>query len=329
MKTSDIASCITGNELAMAMKTTHKKRKFLAEGFLYEKTINMIAADPGVGKSTISVQVAVELAAGLPVFGVYAVPRPMKVLYIQTERSILELMERLDSLQKRFPIVTENIFITDEYQGFNLLNTEHQKLFVECVMRDCPDADIIFIDPIYCMVAGGLKDDIPASAFTKAMSVLQKSTNAVLWYNHHTVKAQYNIKGDAIEKADPFYGSQWIKAHVTGSFHMKKHAKGVKLILKKDNYNILPELIELEYDEETGICSVEFEDMPAMDKVKAFINSRRIDKKEFSFNDMQKATKVGTRRLRELVVHSSISPLLNVVSSNKNKHLYAATHAQN
>ncbi len=287
----------------------------------------MFSADPGVGKSTISTQVAVELAAGLPVFGVYEVPRPMKVLYIQSERSIIEILERLESLEKRLPIMNKNLFVTSQYQGLNLLIPDHQDLFIKCVKRDCPQADIIFIDPIYCMVSGGLKDDIPASAFTKAMSNLQSATSATLWYNHHTVKAQYN-NGEKYEKDDPFYGSQWLKAHVTGSYHLKKHGKGTQLALKKDNYRILPDSIELQYDEETGLSTVEFEDMPAIDKVRAFINSRKIDQKEFTFNDMRDATKVSTRRLRQLVVHSSISPSLNVVSSNKNKHLYTATHAQ-
>ena len=198
-------------------------------------------------------------------------------------------------------------------------------MFIECVKRDCPNVDAIFIDPIYCLVAGGLKEDVPASAFTKTMSVLQQETGAMLYYNHHTTKTQYNNKGDPIEKDDPFYGSQWLKAHVTGSFYLKERIGGVELICKKDNYGILPEKILLDYNKENYICNVPLVDMPALERVSLFIRNRQLDKKEFTFKDMEKFTELGTRRLRELLVHSSISDRIYVVSSIRNKNLYRVT----
>lgn len=305
-----------------AIAKAKDKRKALAEGFIYEKTLVMLAADPGTGKSTITTQIAVELAAGLPIFGVFECPRPCKVLYIQTERSIIELLERLEIIGKVLPIAKDNLFVTDAYQSFNLLYPDHVEPFVNCVLRDCPNADIIFIDPIYCMVGGGLKEDVPASMFTKVMSILQEKTGAVLWYNHHTVKPSYTNKGDMIEKADPFYGSQWLKAHVTGSFYLKECKGGVQLDRKKDNYNILPKEIILEYDAETELCSIPMSELPAIEKVKAFLKMRKVDKKEFSFNDIKAYTKLCNRSIRSNLLHSSISDQIIVVSTKKNKMLY-------
>jgi len=319
---SDIGQVLTGDRLMEAIQSAKEKRAPIAEGFLYEQTINMMVAEPGIGKSTISTQVAIELAAGLPIFGLFKMPKAVKILYCQTERSIVEFLERVEVVSKRYPIVKENLYITDEYQRLNLLNPSHVVLLIECIKRDCPDVKVIFFDPIYAMVSGGLSADEPASAFTRAMSNIQKITGATLYYNHHTVKAQHDAKGYEIKKKDPFYGSQWLKAHVTGYFHMTKSAEGVLMTCKKDNYRLLPGIISLTYDSETELCSVPSEEIPAIERVRNFLKIQEIANKEFYFNDIVRETQLCTRTIRKLLVHSSISDKLEVLSSIKNKNLY-------
>lgn len=328
MDVSYIPPPLTGAKLMSTIKESKQSRQVIADGLLYEKTSLMIAADPGTGKSTVSAQVAVELAAGLPIFGFFHVPKPVKVLYIQTERSIIELLERIETISKLLPIISDNIIVTDEYQRLDLLNPNHANLFLQAVKRDYGGARVVFIDPIYSMVSGGLKSDEPASAFTKIMSRVQKELNCCMWYNHHTVKQQYGYKGAKIERDDPFYGSQWLKAHVTGSYYMKNTNEGVTLILKKDNYRLLSPSISLEYDPETELCSVLDDKLPSIDKVRSYLKIKSIDKKEFSFKDIQRYTKLGTRTLRELLLHSSISSSIIVVSSRSNKNLYTIAQSQ-
>lgn len=315
------AKPLTGKTLETKM---HSKvvRNAIAEGLLYEQTALMVAADPGAGKSTVSTQIAVELAAGIPLFGFFHVPRPMKVLYIQTERSIIEFLERLKVIEKTYPIVYENLMLTDEYQKLNLLNPRHVDVLVECLKRDVGQADVVFIDPIYSTVAGGLSGDVPASAFTRVMSRIQKELNCCLYYNHHTIKPTYSTSGEKIEKDDPFYGSQWLKAHVTGSYHMKSNEEGVILICKKDNYRLLLERIALEYDPETELCHVDSDKLSADDRLQNFLNLRRIDGRQFTFKEIQKVTNVCTRRLRELVMHTTFQNQVKSVSGYKNKKIY-------
>lgn len=323
LKSSDIAGALTGKNLLEHVQKAKDKRTPLAEGFIYEQTIMMIAADPGLGKSTVSTQVALELAAGLPVFGYFKVLRPMKVFYIQTERNIIEFLERLEVIGHTLPINYENLCVTDEFQKLNFIKPEHVDLFVECVKRDCPQGvDIIFVDPLYSMVSGGLKDDVPASALTKAMSYIQKETKATLWYNHHTVKTQYTNKGDAIERFDPFYGSQWLKAHVTGSYYMIKSDGGVKLIEKKDNYNLLPPEITLEYDPETELCCIAGENLTALQKVERYLQMREIDQKSFTFADLEASTQLCNKTLRTILLHRSILDQLSVTTTSRNKKIY-------
>ena len=322
MELKDIPVGLTGQALMDAIKNTKEKRQPLAEGFLYEQTITMMAADPGTGKSTISIQMAVELASGLPVFGVFKVKRPLKILYIQTERSIIELLERLELLTENMLLNPDNLTITAEYQKFNLLREEDVPLFIDCIKRDRPGVEVIIIDPIYSIVRGGLKEDLQASIFTKVMTNVQQATGAALWYNHHTTKSQYNTNGEKIEKDDPFYGSQWLKAHVTGSYYLKEVSGGVKMELKKDNYGLLPKSIILDYNAETGMCSIPLEDLPAEQRLNTFLDSKDQDQKTFTFNDIITSTKLCKRTVRHLLLHSSANNRVIVVSRSKNKNLY-------
>jgi len=328
IEAKDISPALTGDALMAAMTGVTEKRKVIADGFLYEKTILMMSADPGVGKSTIAAQMTVELAAGLPLFGTFTVPEPCKVFYIQAERCITEFLERINTLSKRFPILKDNIIATDEYQKFNLLNADHADLFVECILRDYQKAKVIIVDPIYCLVAGGLKDDVPASAFTKVMSRVHKETGSMLYYDHHTVKQQHDSHGNPIKKDDPFYGSQWLKAHCTGGYYIEHTNKGSILRLKKDNYGILRKEIDLTYDQEQGICYLEEQELPSIDRVIRFLNRRRGMDESFCFEDIQAETKLCTRTLRSLLLHTSIKEQLKHVSTIGNKHFYTVNHAQ-
>lgn len=322
MQLGDIPQALTGDKFLEAIKEDKIQRKEIAEGLIYEKTSLLVSADPGVGKSTIATQVAIELAAGLPVFGYFNVPEPVKVMYIQAERDKLEFLERVYEMSKTYPIVAENIVVTDHYQVLNLVKPDDFDLFMKCLKRDYGGAKVIFLDPIYSMVMGGLKDDTPSSIFTKAMSTAAKVLDCALWFNHHNVKAQYDKDGNKIKKKVPFYGSQWLLAHSTGAFDIAKEDKGVKMTNYKDNYKLLAESIPLEYDSETGLCSVIGDRLDPMDRIKKYLDMREIDQKEFYFQDLEDFTKLCTRTLRKHWMHSLVQKRIVVVSTFKNKKLY-------
>lgn len=323
MKLSDIPAALTGDVLLEEIHKAKDQRKALVEGFIYDKTIMMVAAPPGVGKSTISAQVAVEIAAGLPVFGAFKTIRPLKVLYCQNERPMLEFLERAEVISRTYPITKENLTITDSYKLFNLLKEDHLDMFCKTVQRDCPGVEVIFLDPIYPLVTGGLSKDEPASAFVKAMSMLQHYTGATLWLNHHTTKPTQDRDGYAIEKDDPYYGSSWLKACVTGSYAMKENKNGgVSLHLKKDNYSCLHKTIHLEYDGSTELSHVPNDLLPLAEKLKSYLKLKEVDGKEFSFNDMRGVLECDIRALRRCLANPEIQVALEVVSNKKNKNYY-------
>ena len=56
---------VTGSNLKDLVDSPKEKRPIIAQGFLHEKSVIMIAADPGTGKSLIALQAALQLSAGM------------------------------------------------------------------------------------------------------------------------------------------------------------------------------------------------------------------------------------------------------------------------
>jgi RecA-family ATPase len=319
---NDIPLALTGDKLIEEMNKVQEGRKAIAEGLIYEHTYLMLTSEPGVGKSTVSVQAAVELAAGLPVFGYFKVPSPQKVFYIQCERNKIELLERLKIISEVAPIVKENLFITDEYQKLDFMHD--WSTLIQCIQRDCPNPSVIFVDPIYATIEGEFKDGKVASQFTKVMSRISKIMNCAMWYNHHSIKQQYSQDGSKITKDDPFYGSQWLKAHVTGSYYMENTPEGVLLKCKKDNYRVLTQVIALNYNPETNLCYLADPSLlQPIDRLKHFLRGKKMERKEFSFKEMTDGTKLCTRTIRELLCTPEVKGYINVQKSNKNKYIYS------
>ena len=135
---SEINPPITGSTLLACLNAPDEPRHTIAEQFIYEHTTLMITSKPGIGKSILALQAAVELSSGLPVFGYFQVPRPFKVLYVQCERHESEIIERLKTIKQTININENNLVITNAYQRLNLIDYHDTLLFIDAIKRDCP-----------------------------------------------------------------------------------------------------------------------------------------------------------------------------------------------
>ncbi|MEK7092734.1 MAG: hypothetical protein AAB907_03865, partial [Patescibacteria group bacterium] len=68
---------------------------------------------------------------------------------------------------------------------------------------------------------------------------------------HHTTKSEHDAAGNPLE--DPFYGSQWLRAHIDTSYQLKRgpEKNWVSLYCKKDRGGEVHHQIFLQYDAET------------------------------------------------------------------------------
>ena len=271
----------------------------LITDFLYGQTSTMLASDPGIGKSIVATQIALSLSSGTPLFGTFPVPMPQKVYYLQLEGSYYHSIERLRLMQQKVPIITENI-CWDMGEGLNTAREDDWTRLEARILAFGTPA-LIVIDPIYMAVIGGLSEDRPASAFVRFSTRLMQRFGCANLLVHHTHRTRYH-NGEEVQEADPFYGSQWLKAHLDASWLLLRTGKSkVRLDCKKDRNGVLPKRIELVYHEDSMTCeNVLFSDTSAMNKVLALIARCKAQNITISFSEIEEQTGVSHAHLVRL-----------------------------
>lgn len=301
-------------------------RQPLIENLLYEKSVMMIYADPAAGKSILTLCAAVQACSGHNVFGFFEPVRPLKIYYCLTERGIEEPAERLQLMAQAMNINYDNIFIDEETIGLNVLNREDEMFLINRINRFCPNPDIIVFDPIYAMVRGGLSNPDDATLFAQFSSRIQNRFNCANWLTNHTLKSTTDfIAGKMVNKSDPFFGSQLLKAHVTGMYHVTRNKRGVSFQLKKDSHNILLENFNLNFDPERYILNYDtaHSDITAKKKMELFINTCKINQKSFTYSEFFEAIKpASTRYTRNLLCVMIEKNIIKNHNSSFQKALY-------
>lgn len=315
----DLKPPLTGKLLEEAL-SKEIKHETIIEGFLYKNASLMIASQPSVGKSVITMQACLQMAAGLPVFGALYVPRPQRIWYMQMERPDTESLERIQSMKEHIPVHYDNLFIDTELQKLYFLNPEHLKIILQRAILIKPD--VIVIDPLYGVAPGLSKDDV-ASQLVKTLTILKAELDTTLWINHHHTKQSYDRDGNEINKDDAFYGSQWLKAHITGSYSIEKTKTGTVLDNKKDSHSNLLNSIELTFDHDTYLSTMRSDKINFAERYKMFINaSFRSSNRTFYFEEVRKNLGCTIGRLRQLNCTPPFSDVLTKSKSNGTSTLY-------
>lgn len=320
---------LTGDALKSKIFEVRKEREALIEGLLYENSVTMIASEPGAGKSVLIANVMARLSVGLPVFNNLHCPKPRVCYYIPFERGAEEIMERLKHLQTYTAMNYDNMYINEKFIGLNVIQPDHADTIIKTIFHDTINnpPDLIIIDPIYAAVSGGLSTDEKASQFCRFSARLQSIFHCSIWLNHHTVKETYSsFDGQKIGKDDPFYGSQWLKAHCTASYHMKRKKEGgITLTQKKDSYGNLIEEIDLGYNEDDySLFNLESDtDISKKTKILNFIRNCKVHNKKFYFGELKGCLQgVSTSYLRRQLCTPDVDSALKKHKLANGKTLY-------
>ncbi len=107
---------------------------YLAQSFLERGAIGFIGGEPKLGKSWLALYIALCIATGTPIFGIYAVPQRERVLYIQEEDAIGLLKRRIRLLcawlaipepeDAFFRVAVRTGFKIDDPRWFKVLHKE-------------------------------------------------------------------------------------------------------------------------------------------------------------------------------------------------------------
>ena len=128
---------------------------YLATGLLEQGTIGFVGGEPKLGKSWLTLHIALTVATGTPVLGTFPVPRKAKVLYVQEEDGAGLLAKRIRLLcaghgmqnpgDEDFRAAVRTGFKIDDPRWFQALHREleafHPSLVVVDVLNKVHMAD--------------------------------------------------------------------------------------------------------------------------------------------------------------------------------------------
>lgn len=317
----------TGLFLKNLVDSPKPPRQPLIEQLVYEKTVIMVYADPGAGKSIVSLCMALQASAGIPVFGFFEPVRPLKIYYCLTERGIEEPLERIQMMKKKFDISYDNIYFDEGTIGINVLDQREEDKLISRIEKYCPfGVDIIVFDPIYSMVRGGLSDPNDATLFAQFSARIQNHFKCANWFNHHTLKNTTDfIDGQYVAKSDPFMGSQLLKAHVTAMYHLTQRNSQPHFACKKDSHGFLLKQFNLAFDRETYTVDMKLDksSVTAKDKATIFFNNCKKAEKTFTFDQFHFAIQPSSDRYTSKLLGVTIKEGLIInVSSRFEDALY-------
>jgi hypothetical protein len=166
---------------------------WLVEDFAVRSEAAVLAGDGGVGKSFITMQLALAVAAGRPTFLDLPIKRSGRVLYVDEENSASLVLQRLNALAADMwgvgsgipPKVRENLEYL-WYAGVDLLG-EPEKLREEALEIE---PELVIIDSLSRVALGAEENSNPD--MTKLMRAgvipIARETGAAVLLVHHTDK---------------------------------------------------------------------------------------------------------------------------------------------
>ena len=167
-----------------------------------------LIAPPKAGKTIMALQLAIGVATGTDIGEFWQVPTARRVLYIATEGSLHDLQSIVRRLSVAIGVQPPDDMLRIMYTRDVSLNT-NDEAFVTIKRRIHEfEPDLLVLDPLYRMVGGDMKDEVPINDTTKRINQLGPDKLCVLLL-HHYHRVRKDTYGNPVpEDADTgFYGS--------------------------------------------------------------------------------------------------------------------------
>lgn len=222
------------------------------DGWLPEGTVTLLSANGGVGKSNLSLQLAVAMAFGLPLFGIAT--KPSKVLILSGEDEARTVHFRVANICADLGLsmseLRDRLVVYDLTQADCVLwrdgsPTERMQWLADVTVGT--KANTVMIDNASDVFAANENDRTEVRGFMRALNLIANVTRAAILLLAHVDKA--SVRGGAgLDSNTTFSGSTAWNNSARSRWAMVRDADTVVLRHEKCNLGPLQEELRIEFD---------------------------------------------------------------------------------
>ena len=233
-------------------RTPPEPTKWRIDGWLPEGTVTLLSANGGVGKSNLSLQLAVSLVHGYGCLGMTTHQSRVLVLSGEDEARTVhfrvanvcaDLKVELSSLEDR--LIAYDLTKTDCVLWRDGAATAKMQWLADVVVRS--RADVVIIDNASDVFAANENDRTEVRGFMRCLNMIAGETRAAVLLLAHVDKASVR-HGAGTESASTFSGSTAWNNSARSRWAMTREDDCVLLRPEKSNLGPLQGEIKLEFD---------------------------------------------------------------------------------
>ena len=222
------------------------------DGWLPERTVTLLAANGGVGKSNLSLQMGVALAQGLEFLGLQT--KPSRVLVISGEDEARTVHFRVANICKDLQLPVSELdgrmIVYDMTQTDCVLwrdgaATERMQWLADAVVRH--KADAVVIDNASDVFADNENDRTAVRGFMRCLNMIAGHTSCAMLLLAHVDKASVRA-GAGLDSNSTFSGSTAWNNSARSRWAMVREDNAVVIRHEKCNLGPLQEELRLEFD---------------------------------------------------------------------------------
>lgn len=215
------------------------KLEWLIPDFIPKGTTCFLSAESGIGKSRLSLQLALAMASGTQ-FLAWPITEKFKTFYLSLEMGGDELKEFVSMLTEHKNVDPD---ISDRFKlapiGDPLdLSTEEGFALLEMLCAE-HEPDIMFVDALGKLTLESL-DEVTAKNINNRLNILKKKYGTTFMIIHHMSKAK---REDGTPQKNRVYGNQYVitDAALVLGMHQPEHEGAIELIKLKSRFRMTDE----------------------------------------------------------------------------------------
>lgn len=214
------------------------------EGLLQRSGLMILAGEPGVGKSQLSMQILMAMGRGLSSYLGFPILTGRKGLFVSLEMPTVELKSLFRTMLRSVPAeereqLDSNLYWIDRGESMNFRDPIVRSM-IEKIIED-NSVELIVIDSLSKMGIQKMQDEERIIEMMEWFDRVRQRHNCSFWIIHHNRKSTSDRKADS---QDDVYGSRFITAGATTVVTMAR-AKHSSIRLRFEKIRMAPERLPL------------------------------------------------------------------------------------